>query len=168
MTLKQFRENIWLQLTLLLIISAICGLVLGLTWFFTRKNQNDQSIYSKIYGSQFTYTLDDNFAGLSDTLHKNDHAGTVEALEKVTVSDGAKIVKVVANSVYFDLEMYVVTKAESAEFIYFTKIAGRVYLKDEYNVKDNVLNLKEGFVENSRATWTYEALTTAIRLSLEA
>ncbi len=166
MTLKQFRENIWWQLGFLLMLAILCGAILGTVWYVASINkppeQYNAGIYKTVYGENYTYSKDENFQ--ETTVTTKSHNGTVTANEKVNVNDGAKIVKITADVNYVKLEMYVVVKGESAEFIYFNKVGGSTYLTGFYKVENNVLQVSE-LVENAQATITYDVLTTAIKLA---
>lgn len=167
MTLKQFKNNIWCQLAFLLCLAVVCGAILGVVWYVSSINKPpqqgyDAGIYKTVYGENYTYSQDENFQG--STVTTTSHNGSVKSEEKVNVNDGASIVKITADVSYVKLEMYVVVKNESAEYIYFDKVGGTTFLSGFYNVENNVLQVAD-LVVNAQATITYDVLITAIKLA---
>lgn len=171
MTLKNFRENIWWQLGFLLLLAVVCGLILGVVFYVSSLNKPsdtfDASIYKTVYGENYTYVLDTNFKGKTETL--SNKGGLVTSEEKVNVNDGAKIVKFSANSGYGKFEMCIVVKNNSAEYIYFTNKGGSsVYLEGFYPINNNKLMVADLVSASAGATYTYNALTKAIQMAQNA
>ena len=181
MTLKQFKNNIWLQLTFLLFLAVVCGLILGSVWYFSQKYSkanSNESIYDNIYGKNFVYTKIENFTPISQTTTRG---GTVSAIEKVFVTQNniididdaqknaiAKIIKITgAYKKWVSLDMYVIVENSAVQYIYFNSI-GSTFLNDYKSfIKNNKLQLTDfTSVTAPTAVYTQDVIMSAIKLAI--
>jgi len=175
MTLKHFRENIWWQLAVLLVLALVCGVILGTVWYLSNlKNRDtfDYSLYKSTYGQTYTYKADKNFKGSLETVNTSKNGIIdVTTLEKVEASDGAVLVKVDAHSTdstKVNLVMIIAVKEDTATEVYFLE-KGKTWLENRgYPVDENGKMNVADFVLISGATQTFDGVSKAIEMAVNA
>lgn len=164
--LQKFRENIWWQLGLLLVIAVICGSLIGLVLWLSGLNRPQNNSYAQIYSANCTYEVDDTFAGETETATVAGETLVVKSTEKVVASDGAMLVRVQATAgSKVKLDMYVIVKDSAAKYIYFVS-TNNTWFGDN-NIKDNKLSA-DAITSGGGVTITYNAFVYAIKLALNA
>lgn len=168
LTLEKFRNNIWWQLGLLLVIAVVCGALIGLVWWVSGLNKPQNDSYAQIYSENCTYEVDETFAGATESVVVANETLVVEATEKIVASDGAKLIRVKATSGNkVKLDMYVIVKDGAAEYIYFVSTENTWLNGYGFEVKNNKL-LVSDIPTKSTASITHSALTYAIKLAQNA